>query len=100
MRLSSSTCVAVLLAGTVVSSIVAAAAVAAQPASRPLSQPSAAGMAKLTGVISKVEGPAQMKLTEGGEWEPARERVEVPEGAEFRTGRGGMISILLPPDQE
>lgn len=96
MRLSSSTCFVVLLAGAVFACGVASAAAAAQPASLP----AAAGMSKLKGVIAKVEGRASMKLTADGPWEPAKQGVEVAEGAEFRTGFPGRISVLLPPDQE
>ena len=58
-----------------------------------------AGVASLKVTIAEVSGNVQVRTDEGQPWQPAKEGMEVNEGAEFRTGPRSSIRCTIPPDQ-
>ena len=65
--------------------------------SEPTSAP--AGVESLKAIVTSVKGMAQIRLTHDDKWQTAVVGMELPQGAEIRTGTRSQIVCQIPPDQ-
>jgi hypothetical protein len=72
-------------------------AIAADPTSAPATQGS--GVQSLKIFVGEVKGLVQVRTSPDAPWTPAKEGMEVSEGAEFRTGPRSSVTCQIPPDQ-
>src|SRR5689334_21406103 len=73
--------------------------IAAAQDTRPRPATTADGSIPMKGRITAVRGLVEVKLTEGGNWQAAKEGQIVDEGGEFRTGPRSTVQFVIEPDQ-
>src|SRR5215468_7344219 len=69
-------------------------------AAAPASAPAAAGPDQsMTATIDQLTGTVQVRMPGETAWKPAQVGMELPEGAEIRTGLRSAVRCQIPPDQ-
>jgi hypothetical protein len=77
---------------------VALLAAAARGADPTTASSAAAPSGNLRIVITAVQGPAEALATPDGQWEKAKEKLELPEGCQIRTGPKGTVQFTVGTD--